>query len=58
MLLWTIQNLKAYEKMCDTGKLIADTNYSPADESFTNAYTWMTKRIGAAPNGIIFPVWI
>lgn len=60
MILWTIQNKIAYEKMKNTGVLRANESYI-IDESFKNSYLWMSgqmkKRIGNAPEGITFPVW-
>lgn len=61
MILWTIQHLKAYEKMCITGTLRADNKSSSIDENFEKAYCWMAERmeekIGPAPSGVKFPVW-
>ena len=61
MILWTIQHLKAYEKLCETGTLRADAKHLIFNGEFTEAYRWMaeqmTERIGPAPNDTVFPVW-
>ena len=60
MILWTIQNEIAYEKMKISGSIRADENYI-SYESFREPYLWMAnqmrKRIGEAPDGVIFPIW-
>lgn len=60
MILWTIQNEHAYEKMKQAGRLIADKSYI-LDDLFQDPYLWMAdqmqKRIGKAPEGVLFPVW-
>jgi len=60
MILWTIQHEHAYGKMEKTGVLRADKNYI-FSEFFEKSYLWMSnqmeKRIGHAPEGVIFPVW-
>lgn len=60
MILWTIQNAIAYEKMLQTGALRADSNYI-SDELFRDSYLWMAeqmkKRVGPPPEGVTFPVW-
>ena len=60
MILWTIQNGIAYEKMKKTGVLRADESYI-SDDTFKSSYLWMANqmkmRIGNAPEGVTFPVW-
>lgn len=60
MLLWSIQNKRAYEIMEQTGMLRADKNFIATDW-FEDSYLWMAeqmkKRIGEPPKGVIFPVW-
>jgi hypothetical protein len=61
MVLWTIQHLEAYEKMEKCGTLRANREHLLFDGYFIDAYRWMsekmTEKIGAAPDGIEFPVW-
>lgn len=60
MILWSIQNEHAYEKMEQVGVLRADKNYI-LDDLFQGPYLWMAnqmqKRIGRAPEGVVFPIW-
>ena len=60
MILWSIQNGRAYEKTKQVGVLRADKNYI-LDDLFQGPYLWMSnqrqKRIGKAPEGVAFPVW-
>ncbi|MDO4721018.1 MAG: DUF3841 domain-containing protein [Peptostreptococcaceae bacterium] len=60
MILWTIQNETAYEKMKKTGVLRAEESCI-SDESLKSSYVWMSnqmkKRVGNAPEGVVFPVW-
>lgn len=60
MILWSIQNGRAYEKMKQVGVLRADKNYI-LDDLFQGPYLWMSnqrqKRIGKAPEEVAFPVW-
>lgn len=64
MLLWTIQNKIAYDKMLETGSLRANDNYLFANdhENLKNAYDWisekMREKIGNPPDSSIhYPVW-
>ncbi len=60
MILWSIQDEIAYEKMEKTGALRADENHI-CEDFFERSYLWMAdqmkKRIGPAPDGVVFPVW-
>ena len=60
MILWTIQDLKPYEKMLASGSLRADEKFILCEE-FKQPYLWMTeqmiKRIGLPPEGVTLPVW-
>lgn len=59
--LWTIQDEAAYEVFQETGVLRANSNHLIFDGEFQYAYDWMAsqmhQRIGAAPNGLQYPVW-
>ena len=59
--LWTIQSEAAFERFRETGVLRADPNHLIFDGSFRSSYDWMSaqmrNRIGAAPDGVQYPVW-
>lgn len=59
--LWTIQDEAAYEVFQETGVLRANSNHLILGGEFQYAYDWivsqMHRRIGAAPDGLQFPVW-
>lgn len=59
--LWTLQHVKAYEKMLETGTLRADERHLFCEDDFRQAYDWMAaelrSRIGKAPEGVTYPVW-
>lgn len=61
MILWTIQHKNVYEKMKERGFIRADERYLIFDGLFKKSYLWMAeqmrKRIGEAPEGVIFPIW-
>jgi hypothetical protein len=61
VVLWTIQHEKAFENMCATGMLRADCDHLLFEGLFIESYRWMaeqmTKRIGAPPANVEFPVW-
>lgn len=61
MILWTIQHKQAYDNMANTGILRADERYLIFNGDFKKSYLWMAeqmkKRIGNAPEGVIYPVW-
>ena len=61
MILWSIQNEHAYEKMEQVGVLRVDKNYI-LDDLFQGPYLWMTnqmqKRIGRGPEDVAFPIWV
>ena len=60
-ILWTIQDEAAFEVFEKTGVLRADPNHLLFDGDFQDAYLWMAdqmhRRIGAAPEGVQYPVW-
>lgn len=60
-ILWTIQDEAAFEVFEKTGVLRADPNHLLFDGDFQDAYQWMADqmrhRIGAAPEGVQYPVW-
>ena len=60
-ILWTIQDEAAFEVFEKTGVLRADPNHLLFDGDFEDAYLWMADqmrhRIGAAPEGVQYPVW-
>ena len=60
-ILWTIQDEAAFEVFAKTGVLRADPNHLLFDGDFQDAYQWMADqmrhRIGAAPEGVQYPVW-
>ena len=60
MILWSIQDKIAYEKMEKTGVWRADKDHI-CEDFFEESYLWMAdqmkKRIGPAPEGVVFPVW-
>lgn len=59
--LWTIQTEAAFEDFQKTGVLRADPNHLIFGGEFQSAYDWMVsqmrQRIGAAPAGVLYPVW-
>lgn len=59
--LWTIQDEAAYEVFQETGVLRANPNHLLFDGELLHAYDWMAaqmhRRIGAAPDGVQYPVW-
>lgn len=59
MKLWTIQHVKAWEIIRDTGVLQVDPIFIEKD--FVSAYNWlvnqMRERIGSPPNGCQYPIW-
>ena len=61
MILWTIQHKNAYDKMVETGRLVANEEYLflPLDDC--DEYKWLSERmrdlIGEPPSGVRFPVW-
>ena len=61
IILWTIQNEAAFEVFQKTGVLRADPDHLLFDGDFEDAYLWMADqmrhRIGAAPDGVQYPVW-
>lgn len=65
MKLWTIQPVEVYDLIMDTGVYRCDPSIAftddIGDDVFMHAYDWlvgqMTKKIGAAPEGIEYPVW-
>lgn len=61
MLLWTIQNSLAYEKMMETGILKANEDYLFCEDELRFAYDWITQKMHEqgiiAPEGINYPVW-
>lgn len=64
MILWTIQDYRAWEIAQQAGVLRADAAYVEADELASMsilAYRWlveqMEQRIGPGPPGVDFPIW-
>ena len=60
MILWTIQPVKVYNLVIETGVYRCDPALIHLPE-FADSYSWlakqMTDRIGPAPAGVTFPVW-
>lgn len=61
MILWTIQDYAAYQKLTETGILLADEEYVFEKDYFEPVYRWlyeqMIKRIGYPLAGVKYPVW-
>lgn len=61
MILWSIQDYHAYEKLMDTGILVANEDYVFEKEYFAPVYDWlykqMVKSIGIPPPGVKYPIW-
>lgn len=64
MILWTIQDYRAWESAQQAGILRTDTTYIEADKFASQAmmaYKWlveqMEQRIGSKPSGVEFPIW-
>lgn len=61
MILWTIQNKKAYENLSENGILIFDKTHKILEPSFESAYKWMSgqmkDRLGVPPKGAYYPIW-
>lgn len=61
MKLWTIQPLEVYNCIQNTGSYRCVPEFSPNVPDFRDAYEWLVEkmkaRIGAAPEGISYPVW-
>lgn len=60
--LWTIQTEEAFKNFCETGVLLANSQYLYCENYFRYAYDWlakeMRKRIGNPKNNEIkYPVW-
>jgi tRNA isopentenyl-2-thiomethyl-A-37 hydroxylase MiaE len=58
MILWTIQHYPAYQKLLETGILIANEG----QDDFRHAYDWMARKmieanICPASDNICYPVW-
>ena len=43
MILWTIQHYSAYERMLETGVLIANESHLFCQDDFRHAYDWMAR---------------
>lgn len=60
MILWTIQPEALYRRILETGVYICDPQQCSMPE-FTEMYDWLAEqmkaRIGAPPEGVIYPVW-
>lgn len=62
MILWTIQHYSAYERMLETGVLIANESHLFCQDDFRHAYDWMARimieaNICPASDSIHYPVW-
>lgn len=60
-IMWTIQHEAAWEAFEKSGILVADENHLFCGDDMRFAYDWisrqMTQKIGAAPQGVHYPVW-
>ena len=62
MILWTIQHYAAYQKMLETGVLVADESHLLYQDDFRHAYDWMAHKMKEANiyptfDNIHYPVW-
>ena len=61
MILWTIQDEKAYQQLLKKGVLQCDKNHRILFPEFRKAYWWMASRmrkcIGDEPLGVAYPIW-
>lgn len=61
MRLWTIQHYPAYEKMLETGILIAHEDHLFCQDDFRYAYDWMSNKMLEAnlapPDNVRYPIW-
>jgi hypothetical protein len=63
MRVWTIQDKKAYDALCEKGVLRCDPKLAEylTEDIFRRAYDWiaseMEARVGQAPQGVAYPIW-
>ena len=64
MLLWSIQNIHAYEKFMKAGTLTANENHLCFDGELLFAYDWMAEKMQQhglkglkPPPGVKYPIW-
>lgn len=61
MRLWTIQHYQAYEKMLETGTLVANEEHLFCQDDFRYAYDWMVHKMSESnilpPKKICYPIW-
>ena len=61
MRIWTTQTVSFWDQLNQQGVVHCDAKRSWGADEMKEAYDWMagqmTRRIGPAPEGVVFPIW-